>query len=215
MLFFALAISLVLLQACVADVPVNSTTQSAAEHRPNVNYYAVAQPAFSCYGLRGENCTYEEGTAPAVDAEVYEHFRGTIPEDALLQIMDANNADFAHGDFMPYNRNVTHGKIRWYPRSNSTFNGKLFIHTTRCYDGTDGAPVQASTGTGATYKKCALTYTDMDVGKTFPQPPYLCQETCDKDASCVAYVINGAGTLCWTMTNSGGSAFASYYRITS
>ena len=73
----------------------------------------------------------------------------------------------------------------------------------------------SSVPAGATYKKCALTYTDMDVGKTFPQPPYLCQETCDKDASCVAYVINGAGTLCWTMTNSGGSAFASYYRITS
>jgi hypothetical protein len=212
-LFFALALSLVLLQACAADVPVNSTTQSAAKHRPNANYYAVTQPAFSCQGLRGENCTYEEGTAPAVDAEVYDHLPGIIPEDALLQIMDANNADFAHGNLLT--ATPLHGKIRWYPRSNSTFNGKLFIHTTRCYDGTDGAPIQASTGTGATYKKCAQTYTDMDVGKTFPLPPYLCQESCDKDASCVAYVVNGAGTLCWTMTNRGGAVQTSYYRISS
>jgi hypothetical protein len=49
-------------------------------------------------------------------------------------------------------------------------------------------------------------------GKTFPFPPYLSEETCDKDSSCVAYVIDGAGTMCWTL----GAAVAShgsYFRV--
>jgi hypothetical protein len=147
-----LALAAALLSACLANVSANSTTQGAVEHQPSADYYAVSQPAY----VWSDGVASADGTAPAVDKLISKGLPGIIPEDALLQIMDANKADYG---FEKVNQFPTRAK--WFPRSNSTFNAKSFIHKTRCYLGGAGITVHASTGTGATYKKCVTTFIDM------------------------------------------------------
>jgi hypothetical protein len=173
------------------------------------NYYEVSTPAYS---VANGNIRQGNGTAPAVDIEVLELLQGEIPEDALLEIMDKNNADYGKTAGHPPDYSGP-ASARWYPRANSTFNSKLFIHKTRCYAGKDGVAVHASTVSPAQglYKKCTGTMTDFSSVKQFPQPPYLCQETCDKDPSCATYVVGGAGEVCWILSLIPASHDSYYY----
>jgi hypothetical protein len=63
--------------------------------------------------------------------------------------------------------------MRWFARSNSSFGARPFIHKTRCHDSTSGATIRAQVGSGATYKKCRQSNTN--IAKAFNVAPFLCE----------------------------------------
>jgi hypothetical protein len=207
MKLLALALALALVPACLAKASTTKGTTNKATHQPGVNYYAVSQPVYAFDSTRASSVI---GVGPAQDQGVYDQIpsaNGRVPENALLQLMDANDADLAQGYYDPGNN----ADMRWFPRSNSSFGAKSFIHKTRCFNGQTGTTVQSSIGKYY-YKKCPNTNTALFVGKTFRIAPFLCEESCDKDATCVGYVVDGAGQNCWTLVST-TLAHSSYYRI--
>jgi hypothetical protein len=62
-------------------------TATHTEHQLSANYYAVAQPACA----NTDDAVYENGTMPMVDKYEEMEYFASMPEDALLQIMSANN----------------------------------------------------------------------------------------------------------------------------
>jgi hypothetical protein len=199
--------ALVLVPACLANASTTNVTIKRATHQPNANYYAVSEPAYAFNSNRASSVV---GVGPIQDQGVYDTLPaagGRVPEDAMLQLMDANDADLAAGHDDTLNR----ADMRWFPRSNSSFGAKTFIHKTRCFNGQPGTTVQSSIGKYS-YKKCPKTNTALYIGKTFRVAPFLCEESCDKDTTCVGYVVDGAGQNCWTL-GATTQAHSSYYRI--
>jgi hypothetical protein len=191
-----------------ATSDVIATKAMSTESEPNDNYYAVPHPAYA-WGAQ-YNPNLQNGTAPGVDSLVNSRLPGIVPEDAQLQMMDANKADWSQQKANDHSLNA----LWWFAGSNSTFQAKSFIHKTRCTDGVSGTLVRASTGTGVTYKKCRHLHVQLSIGKSFGLPPSLCLQTCNKDTACVGYVVDGAGTRCWILySHSDPVGFTAYFRI--
>jgi hypothetical protein len=135
-----------------------------------------------------------------MDYEVVDALHGAVPEDALLQVMDANKADWGQAGFKGKSE-VHPAALWWFAGSNSSLQAQSFMHKTRCASGINGSHVRASSQpVGANYLKCSPPLcASIGIGKEFAFPPPLCQETCDQDAACVGYVVDGGGTRCWVL----------------
>jgi hypothetical protein len=131
-----------------------------------------------------------------------------LPIGTILSIADVNGAEFfaVHvPSAVPNSHNL---ELEWFPRTSGQ--QTTSVHKTRCRDGVQGVEIKTA---NATYKKCPSTEDELRVASTFPLPPYLCQETCDKTAKCVGYTVDAAGQNCWVLScNTGAVNFDTFWK---
>ena len=86
-----------------------------------------------------------------------------------------------------------------------------YLSTTRCGNGTTGELVTSITD--GTYLKCLNTYDHPVPLATFQLPPFLCQQSCDKDLRCNMYSVDAAGQSCWLAMFGGSSDYTNYIKV--
>jgi hypothetical protein len=141
---------------------------------------------------------FPNGPLPDFKVEV-NIFGASLPESTLLQIADANSADFALKGLVPCDptTGATTQGLEWLPRTNASVSKRTtYLHKTRCADGAHGQQVKTSS---SVYKKCPGDRADLQVVLTFRLPPSLCQQTCDKKSDCEAYTVDAIGQNCWIL----------------
>ena len=149
------------------------------------------------YPMLGINATldgpagFKTGDAPSTESRVNMNIPGVkLSYDLLMQIADANKADYVNTDDASGDN---HG-VGWFTRDSAA---TTYLSTSRCGQGRVGTHVQSTSG--GVYKKCFENFDHFDVRGQFTLPPFLCQQTCDEDNDCVGYIVNNAQNQCTTL----------------
>jgi len=175
---------------------------------PNGNYFA--KPGMSVV----DDTNSGTGPQPSTDARKWVNLdtdassQGWIEDNIMLQVCDGRFE--CDGVIMHARTSTTPGSyVEFFKRDSDK---TAYIHLTRCTDSVTGTNVTAPVSGGA-YKRCANTNGTIKPISSFKLPPFLCEQSCDKDPTCTMYTVDKAGQSCWLSKGNEDDGSAHYIKI--
>ena len=143
-----------------------------------------------------------------VDLDTDESDEGYIAANIMLQICDGRpDCDFICEE--PPSRGTPRSWMEFFKRD---LDKTAYIHLTRCTDGVTANTVTAPLSLGS-YKKCLNTFDSPTAISSFKLPPFLCEQSCDKDPTCTMFTVDKAGANCWLSKHSSNMGINLYIKM--